>query len=104
MQYPRLEKPFIVNGEEFWRAELGVEGNRAYALLGPEFEQGEVEFFEIQPKSEKNPNPVNLAMGTALKQLRDRLKVDLDFQIEPDPRSKAYRRLLWKFGMNNVAN
>jgi hypothetical protein len=94
--YPPMQKPLIVNGEEYWRAALGVDGNCAYALLGPNLQEGEVEFFEIQPASDKNKSPITVAMGIALRQLRDRLKMNLDFYIDPDPRSKEFRAMVWK--------
>lgn len=40
------------------RAELGVERNTGYALLGENFQSGEVEFVEIAlpPEASKDPN------------------------------------------------
>lgn len=60
------------------RAELGIDGNCGFALLGPDIQSGEAEFVEIE-------EPVTLAgelsaCKKALRQLRDRLGVaDLNY-------------------------
>ena len=58
------------------RIELGVDGNCAFALLGPDIQVGECEFVEIEPESTGIPETDRMlrAAKCALKRLRERLK------------------------------
>lgn len=38
--------------EKYERAQLGIDGNCGFALLGPNLQEGEAEFVEIQPVNE----------------------------------------------------
>lgn len=55
---------------EYDRAELGIDGNAAYALLGPNIQEGEVEFVEIVNSL---PHAALDAAKMALERLRGRL-------------------------------
>lgn len=58
------------------RAELGIDGNYGFALLGLNIQEGEVEFVEIpetDDASEDLPNELS-ACRTAFERLRARLK------------------------------
>lgn len=57
----------------FGRAQLGVDGNCGFALLGPDLQEGEAEFVEIQPGRE--PDNALTACKAALGKLRERLKL-----------------------------
>ena len=58
---------------DYGRAQLGVDGNHGFALLGPNIQEGEAEFVEIQ--SGREPDNVLAACKVALGKLRDRLKL-----------------------------
>lgn len=61
------------------RAELGVDGNCGFALLGPDLQEGESEFVEIVA-----PDDGDIASRKALQKLRDRLgRPDLSYFIGP---------------------
>jgi hypothetical protein len=54
------------------RAELGLDGNAAFALLGEDIQSGEAEFVTVNDPY--NANEVGLAAALALEHLRFRLK------------------------------
>jgi hypothetical protein len=56
------------------RAEVGMDGNCGYALLGPNIQEGECEFVEIVYSPSNSPGESErLAWGQALFNLRKRL-------------------------------
>lgn len=56
------------------RAELGVDGNAGYALLGENLQEGEAEFVEVvQYKDEPLHVAEARAASTAYRRLKDRL-------------------------------
>lgn len=59
------------------RAELGVDGNCAFALLGPNIQEGEAEFVEIQSRDMRGSGPwcdaARAASGVAYRRLKARL-------------------------------
>ena len=57
--------------EKYGRAELGIDGNCAYALLGPDLQEGEAEFVEVADMSD--PRSQADAARRALQALRMRL-------------------------------
>lgn len=64
------------------RAQLGVDGNCGFALLGTNLQEGEAEFVEIQPGRE--PDNALAAGLQALKALRHRLKLpELNYYFGP---------------------
>ena len=76
--------------EKYGRVELGIDGNAAFALLGPDIQEGEAEFVTIPGYNPKTDNgdatslvvPTGLhglklsCCKTALKRLCDRLGVE----------------------------
>ncbi len=72
--------------DQFGRAELGIDGNAAFALLGPDLQEGEAEFVEI-PDHLLNNQDQEVQIGAtltypklALKKLRERLNMpDLSY-------------------------
>lgn len=70
--------------DQYGRAELGVDGDAAFALLGPDLQEGEVEFVTITPKmiedyGSKDQAAIIMAK-VALNKLRKRiLRFDLSF-------------------------
>ena len=57
------------------RAEVGIDGNCGYALLGPNIQEGECEFVEIlYNRSESLGESERAAWGQALVNLRERLR------------------------------
>lgn len=67
------------------RAELGVDGNAAFAILGPNIMEGEVEFVEIIDDPQRTHyQDQRVAAYEALRRLRVRLnKPDLSYFIGP---------------------
>jgi hypothetical protein len=59
--------------EKYGRAQLGIDGNCGFALLGPDLQEGEAEFVEIQPGRE--PDNALAACKAALGKLRERLEL-----------------------------
>lgn len=63
------------------RAELGVDGNCGFALVGPNIQEGECEFEEIRA-TELNPDPNSTgAKKQAIDRAYRRLKARLDYPI-----------------------
>lgn len=70
----------IIDGKNYDRAELGIDGNCGFALLGPNIQAGEVEFVEIPTCFEDQLSNQLAACQKAMKQLRSRLNMpDLSF-------------------------
>ena len=67
----KTDKDYDVLIEKYGRAQLGVDGSCGFALLGPDIQEGEAEFVEIQPGRE--PDNALTACKLALKKLRERL-------------------------------
>ena len=70
--------------EKYGRAQLGVDGNCGFALLGPDIQEGEAEFVEIAPTREAAYHaPLGdklAACKEALEKLRERLNTpELDY-------------------------
>lgn len=63
------------------RIELGIDGDQGYALLGSNLQEGEAEFVSLE-SCKNSQNPKILAMGIALKNLKKRLDIELDFYIK----------------------
>ena len=59
----------------YGRAELGIDGNCGYALLGPDLQQGEAEFWEIKQPNTNETLAQCFACRIALQRLRDRLNL-----------------------------
>ena len=72
-----MKLPLIIDGVEYIRAELGIDGNYAFALLGPNIQEGESELVELS--SINSPCAISstaqIACQRALKQLRKRLNL-----------------------------
>lgn len=84
-----IEFPLVIDGIEYRRAEVGVDGNCGYALLGPNIQEGEAEFVEM-PNISEHPDPERYAWGKALYMLRKRLGLpQLSYFIGPPARSKG---------------
>lgn len=65
------------------RAELGIDGNCGFALLGQNIQDGEAEFAEI-PKWDNRHHAELAACKQALRQLRDRLgRPELNYYFGP---------------------
>lgn len=58
---------------EYGRAQLGIDGNCGFALLGENLQEGEAEFAEIQRGRE--PDNQLAACKEALRKLRERLNL-----------------------------
>lgn len=59
---------------KYGRAQLGIDGNAAFALLGDDLQEGEAEFIDItEPITELN-NQI-IAAKQAFYKLRDRLNI-----------------------------
>lgn len=76
------------------RAELGIDGNAGFALLGENIQEGEAEFVEINlpPAASKDPDRYNksewvrearIAATKALRKLEARLGRQLPYYIGP---------------------
>ena len=67
--------------EKYGRAQLGIDGNCGFALLGPDLQEGESEFVEIGGHpSDDQVNLQLIACKRALKKLRERLNLpDLNY-------------------------
>lgn len=66
------------------RAELGIDGNCGFALLGPDIQAGEAEFVEITPTDRGEYWDQRTAAFEALRRLRARLnKPELSYYIGP---------------------
>jgi hypothetical protein len=73
---------------EFRRAELGVDGNCAFALLGENIQEGEAEFVEIENIADLSPidkaRAERVASFRALDNLRSRLNdQDISYWLGP---------------------
>jgi len=64
----------VVDGIKYARAELGVDGNAGFALIGPDLQTGEAEFVTIEPIGNESGE---LAGGRACKQALRRLRQKL---------------------------
>lgn len=71
------------NLKVYQRAELGIDGNAGFALLGPDLQEGEAEFVEIPKFDETDDSGYNArrlgaklsACKQALEKLRERLGI-----------------------------
>lgn len=59
--------------ETYDRAELGIDGNCGYALLGANLQEGEAEFVEIADPENTSGDEYKIACKKALQALRQRL-------------------------------
>ena len=75
----------IIDGVNYERAELGIDGNAGYALLGPNIQEGEAEFVTVvQDNSELLSSAEMRAAKLALAHLRGRLgQPDLSYYLGP---------------------
>jgi hypothetical protein len=70
--------------QKYGRAELGVDGNCGFALLGGDLQEGEAEFVEIEYNESKSYICELAACKKALQKLRDRLGMSkLSFYFGP---------------------
>ena len=68
--------------EKYGRAQLGIDGNCGFALLGGDLQEGESAFSEIQEPNDTNSQL--FAAKRALYQLRERLKMpELSYYFGP---------------------
>jgi hypothetical protein len=78
------EFPMVIDGIIYERAEVGVDGNCGYALLGPNIQEGEAEFVDIKKHDDPGINAERHAWGHALHNLRKRLDLpNLSYFIGP---------------------
>ena len=65
------------------RAEVGIDGNCGYALLGANIQEGECEFVEIRYSSRESPDvSERRAWGEALSNLRKRLGAFIPYFVK----------------------
>jgi hypothetical protein len=65
-------------------AELGIDGNAAYALLGPNLHEGEAEFVQVEQGDELLSSAEMRAAKQALAKLRARLgQPELSYYLGP---------------------
>jgi hypothetical protein len=85
-----MQFPMVIEGIEYNRAEVGIDGNCGYALLGPNIQAGEAEFVEIKHHEDPAINPERHAWGHALHKLRKRLELpNLSYFIGPAGKSNV---------------
>jgi hypothetical protein len=65
----------IIEGIEYKRAELGVDGNAGFALLGPDIQAGEAEFVTLNQREDEL---LSIAERRAAKQALSKLRERLD--------------------------
>ncbi len=77
----------IINGVIYVRAELGIDGNAGYALLGPNIQEGEAEFVNvIQVGNELLSHAEMRAAKRAFNLLKARLgQPELSYYLGPGP-------------------
>lgn len=69
---------------ELERAEIGVDGNCGYALLGENLQEGEAEFEPIVPfKDETMYNAERRAMAKAFRRLKERIGRPISYFVRP---------------------
>ncbi len=75
----------IIDGVVYTRAELGIDGNAGYALLGPNIQVGEAEFVTVeQDNNELLSHAEMRAAKAALRKLRGRLgQPELSYYLGP---------------------
>ena len=75
----------LISGVNCVRAELGIDGNAAYALLGPNIQVGEVEFMQVKQDSDESLFSAEMrAAKQALARLRARLgQPELSYYLGP---------------------
>ena len=64
------------------RAEVGIDGNCGYALLGQNIQEGECEFVEIDTSDDAHVDPERRAWCNALIKLRKRLGGHIPYFIK----------------------
>ena len=76
--------------EKWGRAQLGIDGNAAFALLGPDLQEGEAEFVTIPDDMPETCTPPGISSAQvicarmAFLKLRERLEVpELSFYFGP---------------------
>lgn len=86
---PSFETKPIVGKErpvaQFDRAELGIDGNAGFALLGPNIQEGEAEFVEVPPEDgvRSQHDRECWAATQAFNKLKERLGRPLSYFIGP---------------------
>lgn len=67
------------------RAELGVDGNAGFALLGENIQEGEVEFEEFAGdiRTSEGVRQAKLAINRAFQRLKDRLGRPISYCLGP---------------------
>lgn len=70
------------------RAELGIDGNAGFALLGDDLQVGEAEFEEIPgylsgPMDAEQRRQAKLAISRAFRRLRDRIGYPISYALHP---------------------
>lgn len=66
------------------RAELGIDGNCGFALLGPNLQEGEAEFVEIESTHESSYVNEQIAAKRAFHKLQARLgRADFSYYFGP---------------------
>ncbi len=75
----------VLEGVNYTRAELGIDGNAGYALLGPNIQVGEAEFVTVeQDNNELLSHAEMRAAKAALRKLRERLgQPELSYYLGP---------------------
>jgi len=75
----------LISGVNYVRAELGIDGNAAYALLGPNIQVGEAEFVYVAQADDELLSSAEMrAAKQALARLRDRLgQPELSYYLGP---------------------
>jgi len=75
----------IIDGVNYTRAELGIDGNAGYALLGTNLHVGEAEFVYVAQADDELLSSAEMrAAKQALAKLRDRLGLpDLSYYLGP---------------------
>jgi len=70
-----------IDGILYERAALGVDGNCAFALLGPNIQEGEAEFVELpeNPSSDQ----IRICCSQAWRTLKARLNQDFSYYFGP---------------------
>ncbi len=70
------------NDYAYDRAEVGIDGNCGYALLGPNIQEGECEFVEIEGSDDSDIDIERRAWGKALFKLSERLGGHISYFVK----------------------
>lgn len=83
-----MTKVLVVDDVEYKRAQLGIDGDCGFALLGPNIQEGEAEFVEVIPTTVGKYYDQRTAAYEALRRLRIRLgKPELGYFLGDMPSS-----------------